>query len=151
MSARRIPSRGSFNASSHMNERGSTTIFVLGLCVVVLFVGGLSVDFWRVIAARRALAAMADSAAAAGANGVDLSALRSGALALNPSRARQLAGDQIARSSDVVRVQSVVIDSDTTAVRVTVSQHIEFSLLGLLGDHQGFTITVSAAGSPRRN
>src|SRR5262249_52033046 len=72
-------------------ERGTMTIFLLGTAVAILFLGGLVVDFWRVIAARRELAAMADSAATAGANGLDDTSLRTGGAALDPAQARSLA------------------------------------------------------------
>ena len=54
------------------------TILVLGLCVAVLMLGAISVDFWRVLSVRRSLAAMADASATAGANGIDEAALRHG-------------------------------------------------------------------------
>ncbi len=131
-------------------DRGAMTLYVVGLCVVVLFVGGLSVDFWRIIAARRSLAAMADASATAGANGLDEVSLRSGGVALDPSRARVLASDELTQSSEYRRIQSVVIESDTATVRVTLVQHVEFSLLGILGDHDGFTVRVVATAAPRR-
>ena len=55
---------------------GTVTLWVLGLCVVVLFLGGLGLDLWRGIATRRELSAMADAVATAAANGVDEQALR---------------------------------------------------------------------------
>ena len=41
-----------------MSERGSITFWVLGLAVATLFIGGLSVDLWRVMSDRRELAAV---------------------------------------------------------------------------------------------
>ena len=55
-----------------MSERGSITFWVLGLSIAVLFLGGISVDLWRVMSDRRELAAVADSAAAAGASAIDV-------------------------------------------------------------------------------
>ena len=70
------------------DERGTMTLWVLGLCIAVLFLGGLSLDLWRVIAVRRSLVAMADAGATAGANGLDQAALRDGVLRLDPVVAR---------------------------------------------------------------
>ena len=49
-------------------ERGTVTLWVLGLCVSIMFRGGLGVDLWRGVAVRRELSAVADAAASAGAN-----------------------------------------------------------------------------------
>ena len=59
---------------------GMITLWVLGLAVAVLFLGGIGLDFWRAIAVRREVSVMADAAATAGANGLDESALRGGRL-----------------------------------------------------------------------
>jgi len=72
------------------DDRGFITLWVLGLTVAVLFLGGLGVDLWRAIAVRREVSAMADAAATAGANGLDESALRGGRLEVDPARARRL-------------------------------------------------------------
>ncbi len=68
------------------DERGTVTLWVLGLCICVLFLAGLSLDLWRAVAVRRELSAMADAAATAGANGLDEPALRAGTLRLDPTR-----------------------------------------------------------------
>ena len=139
---RRIPSAG--------NQRGTMTIFVLGIAVAVLFLGGLSVDFWRAISARRELAAMADASATAGANGIDQQSLRAGNARLDDALASQLAQQQLADQSANVRIQNVTIDANQQRVVVTLTQHLDFSLLAMFGDHTGFTVTASAAASPTR-
>ncbi len=53
------------------SERGSVTIWMLGLSVLLLLFGGLALDFWRGLALQRELAAVADSAAIAAASGID--------------------------------------------------------------------------------
>lgn len=133
------------------DERGTATILVLGLSVAVLMLGGLSVDFWRAIAARRALAAMADSSAAAGANAVDEEQLRAGrGLQLDPNVARAYATDALQFQSASRRIESVTIDADTQRVIVVVQQRIDFSLLVLFGADSGFTVRVSATAAPVR-
>lgn len=52
-------------------ERGSVQLFMLGLGVAILLLGGISFDLWRLIGERRELAALADSAAIAATSGVD--------------------------------------------------------------------------------
>lgn len=53
------------------SERGSVQLFMLGLGVAILLLGGISFDLWRLIGERRELAALADSAAIAATSGVD--------------------------------------------------------------------------------
>src|SRR5438128_12171130 len=38
---------------SRVDEHGTTTLWVLGLCISLLFLGGLSLDLWRAVADRR--------------------------------------------------------------------------------------------------
>ena len=53
------------------DDRGFLTIWLLGLCLLLLVLGGVSLDLWRVFSERQALAGLADSAALAGAGGLD--------------------------------------------------------------------------------
>ena len=64
------------------------TLWVLGLTVAVMFLGGLGLDLWRAIAVRREVSVMADAAATAGANGLDDPRLRGGGLQLDDARVR---------------------------------------------------------------
>ena len=86
-------------------ERGFITLWVLGLTVAVLFLGGLGVDLWRAIAVRREISAMADAAATAGANGLNESALRGGRLELDDDRVRRLAANELAEYPAAARAR----------------------------------------------
>lgn len=57
-------------------QHGFFTIWMLGLVVMLFGFGGLSVDLWRGFTERRELAAIADSAAIAGASRIDLNAFK---------------------------------------------------------------------------
>ena len=57
-------------------ERGSVQLFMLGLGVAILLLGGISFDLWRLIGERRELAALADSAAIAATSGIDTGLFR---------------------------------------------------------------------------
>jgi Flp pilus assembly protein TadG len=125
------------------------TLFVLGVCVAVLMLGALSVDFWRVLAVRRSLAAMADASATAGANGVDEAALRQGRLTLDPARARALASSELDHESDASTITSADVDADGGSVRVTLGAEVDVGLLTLLGVHEPIPVRVSATAAPR--
>ena len=126
------------------------TVLVLGLCIAVLMLGALSVDFWRVLSVRRSLAAMADASATAGANGVDESALRRGELALDPSRARTLASAELGREPDARLVSEAEVDAGTATVDVTLRGEVAVGLFALFGVHDAIPVQVHATAAPRR-
>ena len=132
------------------DARGTATLFVLGLCVAVLFIGGLSVDFWRLIAARRSLAAMADAAASAGASGLDETSLRNGGSDLDPILAHDLAVDSLLDADASARITSSAVDATSQFVDVALTQHVNFTFLGLLSDEGGLVVRVSARAVPQR-
>ncbi|MCZ7536549.1 MAG: hypothetical protein M5T61_12035 [Acidimicrobiia bacterium] len=126
------------------------TLYVLGLCVAVLFLGGLSADLWRVIAVRSDLATMADGAAAAAADGLDEAALREGALVLDPERAALLAREHLDAQSDAGIIDDVAIDTGDGGVTVRLRSAVRFTLLGVFLDAGEFDVTASAVAEPRR-
>jgi Flp pilus assembly protein TadG len=132
------------------DERGTMTLLVLGIAVCVLFLGGIVVDFWRVIAVRRELAAMADASATAGANGLDATSLRTGGAALDPTLARALALDELRRESRSAEITQTDVVADPGQVRVQLQGHVGFSLLGIFLGGRDFTVTVAATAHPVR-
>lgn len=130
-------------------ERGSVTIWVLGLCVCLLVLGGMSVDLWRVVAVRRDLAAAADAAAVAGADGLDPDSLRAGGTDLDPVLARELAQESLAAQPDARRAAARV-EASSERVEVTLAADVRLGLLGLLGGAGPVRVVVHAAAEPRR-
>jgi Flp pilus assembly protein TadG len=96
-----------------MAQRGTITLWILGLCVALLFLGGLGADFWHAIAVRRQLSATADAAATAGANGLDEQQLRAGKIQLDPARVRTLVDEVITQEAPPDASASI----ETTAIR----------------------------------
>jgi hypothetical protein len=131
------------------DERGTMTLWVLGLCIAVMFLGGLSLDLWRVIAVRRSIVAMADAGATAGANGLDQAALRNGVLRLDPVVARADAGDALRRQSGWSAVDAVDIEVVDDRVTVTVRARVEFTLLGIFVHGDPVEVEATAAAQPR--
>jgi type II secretory pathway component PulM len=131
-----------------VRERGTITLWVLGLCIALMFLGGLSLDLWRAVAARRQLSAMADAAATAGANGVDVDQLRAGTVHVTPERARALASDALERTSGAHTVDAARVDVDGNRVTVTLRDHVDFSLLGIFLGGRHFDIEVHATSEP---
>lgn len=114
-----------------MSERGSITLWVLGLSIAILFVGGLSVDLWRVMSDRRELSAVADSAAAAAASALDTDYWRDeGLIRLDPAIAEDLAKRVITSHrviSDLAAPAQISVQADEA--RVVLVKRVDLTLL----------------------
>jgi uncharacterized membrane protein len=121
-------------------ETGTVTVFVTVFMTTLLLVAGLVIDGGQVLAARREASYLAESAARAGAQEVDIVALRTtGGAALDPDAAQHRAQRYLASAG----VHGVVrVDGDTVSVDVTITRHL--SLLGIVGIKEA---TVSANGT----
>lgn len=132
-------------------ERGAVVLWLLGLSVVLLFVGGLSLDLWRAFDERRALAGAADAAAAAGASGVDLDHLRTtGDVRLAPARAEALARAHLAAQPALPALRHAAVSATPAAVTVEVSSTIQLTLTKVLLDTAPLTVQVTATAEPAR-
>jgi Flp pilus assembly protein TadG len=133
------------------DERGTMTLWVLGLCICVFFLGGLSLDLWRVITVRRSLVAMADAGATAGANGLDPGALRRGDLVLDPVLVRSAAGGALRDQSGWKAVDAVAVDVSAAPARVTVTvrARVDLTLLGIFVHGDPVEVQASASAEPR--
>ena len=132
-------------------DRGSVTIWMLGLSLLLLLFGGLAVDFWRALALQRELAAVADSAAVAAASGIDEGHYRlTGEVVLERDRARALADLSIGSQSLDLDTVEVQLSTDLLAVTVTVVDDIDLGLLGVFVDQaEPLTIQAASTATPR--
>lgn len=128
-----------------MNERGSITIWLLGLVLVLFGLGGAVLDLWRVLGARAELVLLADSAVIAATSAVDEAALRSdGSVMLVAVDARRraeavLAADPPARS---------LVEVDGAVATVTAETEVPLTLLGLLvPDDRPVTVRVASTAT----
>jgi hypothetical protein len=129
-------------------DRGSVTLWSLGLAVIVLALGVLSLDLWSVLAARQELVAIADATSFAAASGIDEERLRAdGSVILDPEAARERARVSLEGQDlpSTWRGWEMTIESDH--VEVTVSGHVEGVLLPLIG-FEGLDMTVTSRASP---
>lgn len=130
------------------SERGSVTIWVLGLSMLLLVFGGLALDYWRALALQRELASVADSAAIAAASGIDEEMYRTtGDVVLEPARARSLAEAAVSWQGVEVLATDVVVAP--TSVSVTLTAAVELGLLGVFVDQEEpLTVRGSATAVP---
>jgi Flp pilus assembly protein TadG len=102
-------------------ERGAVSTFLAVIALSLLMAGGLAIDGGRKVNALREASHVADNAARAGAQAVDLDTLRTtGELRLLPSEATDRVGQYLA-SLGYTATQVVVNDAEVTVtVDITV-------------------------------
>ncbi len=137
--------------SRSISEEGSVTIWLLGLCVALFFLGGVALDLRRAFSERRALAGIVDAAATAGASGIDLAEYRrSGDLRLDPELAEGLAGESLTAQGDAGSLEGAQVIATPADVTVAVTGSVDFSLLKiLLPSQEPLVIEVSGTVAPR--
>ncbi len=114
---------------SAAGERGSLAVFLTVLVPGLLLVIGLAVDGGAKVAATQRANAVADEAARAGGQALDVAAALTGQLRVDPTAAVTAAQDHLARSG--VTGDVTVVDGDTLQVTTTLTEPTVF--LGLVG------------------
>ncbi len=123
-------------------EDGVITVFVVGLSLALMLVAGLVYDGGRILASRRQAHDLADNAARAAAQAVDIDALRSGDAAMVDPLGAQAAAEEYLNRTGYNGAVTVSADR----VRVTVSITTPMALLQLAGIRAR---TVTATGEAR--
>ena len=135
------------------DDRGFLTIWLLGLCLLLLVLGGVSLDLWRVFSERQALAGLADSASLAGAAGLDLDAARRGLVQLDladaAGRARASIAAQADKGSLVLSSVNIVVGQDRSEVTVSADGQVHLLLLRLLLADRPVSLHVSSTAAAR--
>ena len=132
------------------DESGTTTLWILGLCLMLFLLGGISLDLWRAFSERRSLAATADAAAVAGASALDEAAYRSsGAVRLVSADAQRRAQASLAEQLDRRALRGARVEATEEEVTVVVGGTVTFSLLQIAAPGDEFAITVRATARPQ--
>jgi Flp pilus assembly protein TadG len=121
-------------------ERGAIGVFLAVLVPGLLLIIGLAVDGGAKVAATQRANAIADEAARAGGQVLDVSAALVGQVRVDPAAAVAAAQDYLARSD--VQGAVTVVDGDTLRVTTVVTEPTTF--LGLIGIS---TLTVEGSGT----
>jgi Flp pilus assembly protein TadG len=127
------------------SERGSVAISGLLAALALIVLIGSGVDFAHAFIVRRDLTAIADDAALAGSQQLDLQAWRQGQLALNPPQAEHAADAALAANPGI----SGSALAATSGVTVEARQQIPTMMLRLVGIPD-LTVTASATAQPKR-
>lgn len=129
-------------------DQGSVAAWVPPTVLLLLVLGGLSLDVWMGLSERRVIAGVADAAAAAGSTGVDPGVFReTGELVLDSAEARARAVSSLAQHEEMFDTADVAVSTDLTVVEVTVAQHTDALLLRLAGS-DGYHMSATATASP---
>ena len=130
-------------------ERGTITLWLLGLCAMLLPLGGLGLDLGRAFSTRRSLGAAADAAALAGSGALDVAAYRAdGTVRLDPTRAETRARRSVADQLDADAIHAVRVHVEEQTVTVVVEGEVDLTLLRLVRGADPFTVTASATARP---
>lgn len=149
MKLARLRSEGGFSAP----------VMVLLFAVMILLLGGVSVDLWRVLAEHRRVSGVADGAAISGATAIDTSLLYA-----DPNAAPALAERAVVDRACSYAVRSGVVAScpgedamvvvSDDSVTVTLRRDVDVTLLSLLslagGDVSPIEVGAVATASLRR-
>jgi Flp pilus assembly protein TadG len=132
-------------------ESGTVTLWLLGVCLLLFALGGISVDLWRGFSSRRSLSNAADAAALAGASAINEEAYRQqGVVELDPETAESRARAHLARQLDAGALRGAEVHADRTGVTVVVRGELAFTLLAVLHPRGALPVRVTAIASPRR-
>ena len=130
-------------------DRGSVTVWTLGMVLIVMFVGAIAFDLWSGFATRRDYAGAADQAAQAGADALDEALYRStGERRLDPARAEDLARANLA-SQHLAGVTAVAVEATANQVVVELTGVVDVGLLRVFGGDDPLVVHVRAVGQPR--
>ena len=104
-----------------MNERGAVSTFLAVIALALLMAAGLAIDGGRKVNALREASHLADNAARAGAQAVDLDALRTtGDLTLRPADAVDRVDQYLTALGHAAAEVAVIGDTVTVTVSLTV-------------------------------
>ncbi len=132
------------------SERGSVTLWMLGLSLLLLLFGGLAIDFWRALALQRELAAIADSASVAAGSGIDEEHYRAtGEVRIDSDRAAGIGSSYVA-SQDVDPDDLIITTApDGLSVSVLVVDRLDLGLMGVFVDQTApLTVTAESTAVP---
>ena len=135
------------------DERGNAmVVWCLLLAVMLLPLGGLSIDLWHGIAVQRELQAAAEDAAAAGASGIDVTTYReTGCVLLDSSLAVPLAQANLASQPGLGRLAgaSIQLGAGDAEISVVLTEDVRLTLLSWVEGDKPLVVSASASSAPR--
>ena len=133
-------------------QRGSVTIWFLGLGLCLLVLGGLGLDLWGALVVHSRLSGMADAVARAAASGISEEHWRrTGQVRLDPGRAERLGRNLAGRHPGASLLDSpplIVVSPDRRRVSVRVRGTTRLVLLRLVSGTDRLEVSAAAVSQP---
>jgi Flp pilus assembly protein TadG len=126
-------------------------VWCLLLALLLLPLGGLTIDLWRGIAVQRSLQSAAEDAATAGSSGIDVLQYRTtGCLLLDPAAAVPLAQANLASQSDLgpLAAVNIFVNPNGQQISVRLQENVHLTLLSLVEGDRPLVVTATASSSP---
>ena len=126
-------------------------VWCLLLAVVLLPLGGLSIDLWHGIAVQRQLQSAAQGAATAGASGINVAKYRqSGCVVLDPTSAVELASANLASQDGLgsLAATEILVASGGRSITVLLRKDVHLTLLKLVEGNRPLVVSAAATAEP---
>lgn len=145
--ARRSRRRG---RAAHDERGDAMVVWCLLIAVMLLPLGGLSVDLWHGIEVQRQLQSAAEDAAVAGASGVDVAEYRqTGCIVLDPVLAVPLAEANIASQGlGPIAGADIVVTPDRREMSVELREDVRLTLLSWVEGTRPLVVVATATSGP---
>ena len=144
--------RGDAMGRGDGRDRGDAmVVWCLLLAVLLLPLGGLSIDLWHGIAVQRQLQSAAEDAATAGASGINIAVYRrSGCILLDPAVAVPLAQANLASQAGLGDLASVDVQVAPAGNEITVvlRKDVHLTLLKLVEGDRPLVVAAEATSQP---
>jgi Flp pilus assembly protein TadG len=139
---------------AHRDERGDAmVIWCVGLALLLLPLGGISLDLWHAVSEERALQNTAAAAAAAGASGIDIPTYRAtGHITLDPGLAAALADTNLSDQTHpppLAAPPAITVTAGGSEVTVELHENVRLTLLGILEGNHPIHLVATATAAPR--
>ena len=139
---------------AHHDQRGEAmVIWCLGLAILLLPLGGISIDLWHSISDERALQTAAADAAQAGASGINTAVYHTtGQVVLDPNQAVTLAEQNLAQQTGLPALAgppTITISPDGQQITVQIDSNVHLTLLSLVEGNKPVHIVASGSAAPR--
>ena len=139
-------------ASRARGQRGDAmVVWCLLLALMLLPLGGVSIDLWHGIEVQRQLQSAAEDAAIAGASGIDVGQYRqSGCITLDPLVALPLAQANLASQSGLgpLATTDIVVSPDRRQISVLLKEEVHLTLLSWAEGGKPLVVAATASSGP---
>lgn len=139
-------------ANGPERERGDAlVVFCVAMIIVILPLGGISLDLWHAISEERTLQSAADAAAAAGAGAINLTAYRVDQAypVLDTAQATSAAYASLQRADLPALAQPPEIDATPQGITVILKENVSVTLLTLAVGNRTINIVATSSSGPR--